>query len=95
MKTEYTPAPWTIQHGHASRVYLINNREGHAIARYFAAQGLTIAVLKYRLPAADTFETGLPASQQDALEGARATAPLPVSGAPRPRGAGAARARAR
>ncbi len=47
------------------------DREGHAIARYFAAQGLTMAVLKYRLPQADTFEKGLPASQQDALEAVR------------------------
>lgn len=31
MKTEHTPAPWTIQHGESRRVYLINNREGHAI----------------------------------------------------------------
>jgi hypothetical protein len=31
MKTEHTPAPWTIQHGESRRVYLINNREGQAI----------------------------------------------------------------
>ena len=31
MKTEHTPAPWTIQHGESRRVYLINNREGHAV----------------------------------------------------------------
>ena len=31
MKTEHTPAPWTIQHGESRRVYLINDREGHAI----------------------------------------------------------------
>lgn len=31
MKTEHTPAPWTIQHGESRRVYLINNRAGHAI----------------------------------------------------------------
>lgn len=47
------------------------DREGHAIARYFAAQGLTMAVLKYRLPKSDTFEKGLPESQQDALEAIR------------------------
>lgn len=47
------------------------DREGHAIARYFAAQGLTMAVLKYRLPKAHTFEKGLPDSQQDALEAIR------------------------
>ncbi len=47
------------------------DREGHAIARYFAAQDLTMAVLKYRLPKADSFEKGLPDSQQDALEAIR------------------------
>lgn len=47
------------------------DREGHAVARYFAAQGLTMAVLKYRLPKAATFEKGLPDSQQDALEAIR------------------------
>jgi len=47
------------------------DREGHAIARYFAAQGLTMAVLKYRLPKADTFEKRLPDSQHDALEAIR------------------------
>lgn len=31
MKTDHTPAPWTIQHGHSSRVYLINNDKGHAL----------------------------------------------------------------
>ncbi len=47
------------------------DREGHAIARYFSQQGLTVAVLKYRLPSADTFAQGIPASQQDALEAIR------------------------
>ena len=31
MKNEHTPAPWTIQHGHSSRVYLIDNPKGHAL----------------------------------------------------------------
>ena len=31
MKTDHSPAPWTIQHGHSSRVYLINNDKGHAL----------------------------------------------------------------
>ena len=31
MKTEHTPGPWTIQHGHSSRVYLINSPQGHAV----------------------------------------------------------------
>lgn len=47
------------------------DREGHAIARHFAAQGLTVAVLKYRLPRPDTFDKGLPVSQEDALEAIR------------------------
>ena len=31
MKTEHTPGPWTIQHRHSPRVYLINDRHDHAI----------------------------------------------------------------
>ena len=31
MKTEHTPAPWTIQHGESRRVYLINDSKGHAV----------------------------------------------------------------
>ena len=31
MKTEHSPAPWTIQHGHSTRVYLVNDREGNAV----------------------------------------------------------------
>lgn len=50
---------------------VVIDREGHAIARYFAQQCLTVAVLKYRLPAPDTFNEGLPASQEDALEALR------------------------
>ena len=75
--TVYRPAK--AAHGNSAMVVCpgggyameVIDREGHAIARYFAAQGLTIAVLKYRLPTADTFEKGLPASQQDALEAIR------------------------
>ncbi len=47
------------------------DREGHAIARYFAANGLVAAVLKYRLPTTDTFEKGIPHSQVDAMEAVR------------------------
>ncbi|MEO8353506.1 MAG: alpha/beta hydrolase [Chthoniobacteraceae bacterium] len=54
--------------GYATEVI---DREGHAIARYFAAQGLIVAVLKYRLPSPETFANGLPASQEDALEAVR------------------------
>ena len=75
--TVYRPAK--PAHGNAAMVVCpgggyameVIDREGHAIARYFAAQGLTVAVLKYRLPKADTFEKGLPDSQQDALEAIR------------------------
>lgn len=75
--TVYRPAK--AAHGNAAMVVCpgggyameVIDREGHAIARYFAAQGLTVAVLKYRLPAADTFDQGLPVSQQDALEAVR------------------------
>ncbi|MBL9117257.1 MAG: alpha/beta hydrolase [Verrucomicrobiaceae bacterium] len=75
--TVYRPAK--PSHGNAAMVVCpgggyameVIDREGHAIARYFAAQGLTVAVLKYRLPKADTFEKGLPDSQQDALEAIR------------------------
>lgn len=31
MKTDHTPGPWTIQHGHSNRVYLIDNAQGHAL----------------------------------------------------------------
>lgn len=31
MKTEHTPAPWTIQHGESRRVYLINDSKGRAV----------------------------------------------------------------
>lgn len=50
---------------------IVIDREGHAVARYFQAQGLTVGVLKYRLPQPDTFAAGLPAPQQDALEALR------------------------
>lgn len=47
--------------------YLTVDREGHAVARYLQAQGLTAAVLKYRLPQA-TLEAGaLPHPQEDGL----------------------------
>lgn len=47
------------------------DREGHAIARYFTKRGFTVAVLKYRMPGPETFHSGLPVSQQDALEAIR------------------------
>lgn len=41
--------------------------EGHALGRHFSARGITIAVLKYRLPDPARTKDGLPLSQQDAL----------------------------
>ncbi len=52
-------------------VYVAIDREGHALGRYFSARGLTVAVLKYRLPEAAAPATGLPPSQQDALAAVR------------------------
>lgn len=50
---------------------IVIDREGHAFARYFQEQGLTVIVLKYRLPQSGTFAGGLPAPQQDALDALR------------------------
>ncbi len=47
--------------------YIAIDREGHALGRYFSARGMTVAVLKYRLPAAEAPAAGLPLPQQDAL----------------------------
>jgi acetyl esterase/lipase len=47
--------------------YVAIDKEGHAIGRYFAERGITVAVLKYRLPDPASTPTGLPWSQQDAL----------------------------
>jgi acetyl esterase/lipase len=47
--------------------YVAIDREGHAIGRYFSERGITVAVLKYRLPDPDTTKDALPLSQQDAL----------------------------
>jgi len=51
--------------------YVAIDREGHAIGRYFSERGLTVAVLKYRLPDPAATPTGLPYSQQDALAAVR------------------------
>ncbi|MEY4941070.1 MAG: hypothetical protein RIQ93_2805 [Verrucomicrobiota bacterium] len=45
--------------------------EGHAIARMLQAEGITGAVLKYRVPQPDTPGQALPLSQQDALAALR------------------------
>lgn len=45
--------------------------EGHALGRYFSARGITVAVLKYRLPNGEKTPEGLPLSQQDALAAVR------------------------
>jgi acetyl esterase/lipase len=47
--------------------YIAIDREGHAIARYFADRGITVAVLKYRLPQPDVTKDARPHSQEDAL----------------------------
>lgn len=47
------------------------DKEGHALGRYFSARGITVAVLKYRLPDPAKTPDGLPYSQQDALAAVR------------------------
>jgi acetyl esterase/lipase len=47
--------------------YVAIDKEGHAIGRYFSERGITVAVLKYRLPDAAATKDGLPYPQQDAL----------------------------
>ena len=51
--------------------YIAIDREGHALGRYFAERGVTVAVLKYRLPDPAQTKDGLPFSQQDALAAVR------------------------
>jgi acetyl esterase/lipase len=71
--TVYHPAK--IAHRGASLVvcpgggytYVAIDREGHALGRYFSERGITVAVLKYRLPDPEVTKDGLPLSQQDAL----------------------------
>lgn len=47
--------------------YVAIDREGHALGRYFSERGITVAVLKYRLPDVAVTKEGMPFSQQDAL----------------------------
>jgi acetyl esterase/lipase len=47
--------------------YVAFDREGFALGRYFSERGLTVAVLKYRLPDPKATPEGLPYSQQDGL----------------------------
>ena len=54
--------------GYAS---LVIDREGYALGRYFQQQGITVAVLKYRLPDPRADGLGMPRSQQDALAAIR------------------------
>jgi acetyl esterase/lipase len=71
--TVYHPAK--IAHRGASLVvcpgggysYVAIDREGHALGRYFSERGITVAVLKYRLPDPDVTKDALPLSQEDAL----------------------------
>jgi acetyl esterase/lipase len=51
--------------------YVAIDREGHALGRYFSERGITVAVLKYRLPDPAVTKAGLPLSQQDALAAIR------------------------
>jgi len=52
--------------------YVVVDREGHMLARYFQQRGFTVAVLKYRLPKpAAMGPDDLPRSQLDALEALR------------------------
>jgi hypothetical protein len=82
MKTEHTPAPWTIQHGETRRVYLINDRAGHAIgeivytdtrnpsdAQLIAAAPDLLAALQWALR---QIEDDLDPDHQAALEQAHA-----------------------
>lgn len=47
--------------------YVAIDKEGYALGRYFSELGITVAVLKYRLPDPAATKDGLPLSQQDAL----------------------------
>ncbi len=47
--------------------YIAIDREGHWLGRYFSERGITVAVLKYRLPDPVATKDALPYSQQDAL----------------------------
>jgi acetyl esterase/lipase len=47
--------------------YVAIDREGHALGRYFSARGITVVVLKYRLPDVSVTKDALPLSQQDGL----------------------------
>lgn len=51
--------------------YVAIDKEGHAMGRYFSERGITVAVLKYRLPDAEATKDGLPYSQQDGLDAVR------------------------
>ena len=87
MKTDHTPGPWTIQHGHSSRVYLINSPRGHAVGE--------IVYTDTRNPA----DAQLIAAAPDLLEAlleliAEADAPINWSGHQAPNTEGFQRARA-
>jgi acetyl esterase/lipase len=47
--------------------YVTIDREGAVLGRYFSARGITVAVLKYRLPNPAAGDRGLPYPQQDAI----------------------------
>lgn len=47
--------------------YVAFDKEGYALGRYFSERGITVAVLKYRLPDAEATKDGMPYPQQDGL----------------------------
>jgi acetyl esterase/lipase len=65
------PGPALVVCPGGGYTYIAIDREGHALGRYFSARGITVAVLKYRLPEPGTAGAGRPLSQQDALAAVR------------------------
>ncbi|MCX6955223.1 MAG: alpha/beta hydrolase [Verrucomicrobia bacterium] len=47
--------------------YVAIDKEGYAMGRYFSERGITVAVLKYRLPDPEATKDGLPYAQDDAF----------------------------
>lgn len=66
VKTAHRGAAMVVCPG-GGYTYVAIDKEGYAIGRYFSERGITVAVLKYRLPDPEVTKDGLPYSQQDAL----------------------------
>jgi glycosyltransferase involved in cell wall biosynthesis/dienelactone hydrolase len=49
------------------------DKEGHDVARWFAARGMTALVLKYRLPRVEAADGGIPWPLQDVLQALKVT----------------------